>query len=149
VLGNLADGIFAAGGLALLARALALAADAGAIVGTVVVVSAAEGAYSVGAKLALRTALVVGALCTAVTVSGAGLSTIAVLDASAALGAETVLAVGAREGALSVARAPFDRFVAGNKWISKEGIRAATLNTVVDHLALGAQSTSCCSSTRI
>lgn len=102
VLRNLANGIFAAGGLALVTWALALAADTGAIVGTVVVVSAAESANSVGAKLTLRAALVVRALRTAVAVGGARLSTIAVLDASAALGAETVLAVCACEGALSV-----------------------------------------------
>lgn len=93
MLGHLADGVLAASSLALLARALALAVDTGAVVGTVVVVSAAKSAHTVGAKLALRAALVVRALCAAAAVGGACLSTVAVLDAGATLGAEAVLAV--------------------------------------------------------
>jgi len=93
VLGHLADCVFAAGGLSLVARTLALAVDAGAVVGTVVVVAAAKRTHSVLAELTLRTALVVTALGAAATVRCARLSAVAVLDARAAFGAEAVFTV--------------------------------------------------------
>jgi hypothetical protein len=91
VLGHLADCVLAAGSLALIARTLALAVDAGAVVGAVVVVAAAESANSVLAELSLRTALIVAAFRAALAILGACFTAVTILGARATLGAESII----------------------------------------------------------